>query len=145
MVGTTSSGLPLPPRAAATLAPSALDAGTQHRPWRQGAPRQPVDQDLPLEVLHHDEVDPVLGVDVVDGADVGVVQRGQRPGLELESRHPIGVRGVRPRQHLERHVALEPGVARPVDLTHPAGADRGEHRVVTERGAGLEGHDPPSI
>ena len=43
-------------------------------------------------------------------------------------------------EHLDRDVALQPGVARAIHLAHPAGADRGDHFVRTEPGAGREGH-----
>ena len=35
-------------------------------------------------------------------------------------------------QHLDRHVALEPRVPRPVDLAHPARAERRDDLVGTE-------------
>jgi len=40
--------------------------------------------------------------------------------LALESRHSFGVRDKRLGQGLDRHVAIQPGVARPVDLAHAA-------------------------
>ena len=44
------------------------------------------------------------------------------------------------RQDLDRHGPLEARVARLVDLSHPAGADRREDLVGAEAGARSEGH-----
>ena len=43
------------------------------------------------------------------------------------------------RQHLYRHRAIEPRVARSVDLTHPARAEGGLDFVGAESSAGAEG------
>ena len=74
----------------------------------------------------------VVGADVVDRRDVRVVQAARRLRLLLEAPQPVGVLRVRRRQHLDRDVALQPLVARPVHLAHPAGADRREDLVGTE-------------
>ncbi len=68
--------------------------------------------------------------------DVRVVQRREDLGFALEASQPLGVVGEQVGQDLERHVAVELGVAGAVDLTHAAGADLGGDGVGTEGGAG---------
>jgi len=50
-----------------------------------------------------------------------MVQDAGGPRLLFEAAQTIGVRREGRRQHLDRHLAPEPGVPRPVDLAHPAG------------------------
>ena len=79
--------------------------------------------------LHHQ----VVGPDVVERADVRMVERGKRPRLALEARAEY-----RPLEDLDRDVATEPSVARAVDLAHPARAD-GEPGSRTVRAARRSG------
>ena len=44
-------------------------------------------------------------------------------------------------QHLDRDVAAEAGVARAVDLAHPAGAEKAEDLVRPETRTHRDGHD----
>ncbi len=78
--------------------------------------------------------------EVVDGRDVRMVQRPGRLGFLLEALQAIRVLRKRRRQHLDRDVALEPLVARPIDLAHPSGADRREDLIGTELRSGDECH-----
>ena len=67
-----------------------------------------------------------MGADVVDGEDVGVIERGDGARLLLEAAQPVRI-GREPRgQDLDRDVAPEPRVAGAVHLAHPARADRGD-------------------
>ena len=56
-----------------------------------GALLQPVGERLAFEVLHHQVVDPVLLADVVERADVGMVEGGDGARLALEPRAAVGV------------------------------------------------------
>ena len=67
-------------------------------------------------------------------------ERGDGLGLALESGERFGVAGELVGQDLDRDVALQPRVARPVDLAHPARAERGEDLVGAEAGTGRQGH-----
>ena len=69
----------------------------------------------------------------MNGADVGMVQRGEDFGFPLEPSEPIRIRRERLGQDLGRHLAVQLGVGRLVDLSHPALADEGGHVVVGER------------
>jgi hypothetical protein len=64
-------------------------------------------------------------------SDVGVIERGRNFGFPLEASHAIGIAQERRRQDLERHLALEPGVAGAVDLAHSTPADGSDDFVVT--------------
>jgi hypothetical protein len=44
-----------------------------------------------IQILHGDKGLPFVFVNVVDGADVGVIERGCCPGLALEALEPGGV------------------------------------------------------
>src|ERR1700678_1465256 len=94
----------------------------------------------------HDEVGlPFLFADVVDGADVGVVQGGCGPGLAQEAlmrEVEAGVWSACGRgaggsfgdqkavgDELESDLAFEPGIERTIDVTHAAGADLIYHSV----------------
>ena len=87
---------------------------------------------------------PSMCPEVVHRGDVGVVEAPGGLRLLLEAAHPVGVRGERRRQDLDRDLALEPLVARAVDLAHPSGADRREDLVGTEPRSGRQGHFRPS-
>ena len=69
-----------------------------------------------------------------------MAERRDDAGFALEAREGLRVRGEPLGEHLDRDVALQPGVARAIHLAHPAGADRGDHFVGTEPSAGREGH-----
>src|SRR5215468_3440418 len=69
-----------------------------------------------------------------------MIQGSGRLGLLLEALQPVGVLRERRRQHLDRDVALQTLVARPVDLTHPACAERRGDLVGPELRAGDESH-----
>jgi hypothetical protein len=73
-----------------------------------------------LDHLHGQEVRGVGLLEAVDGGDVGVVERRQHPRFALEGRQPFGVGGDVLRQHLDRNVAPELGVARAIHHTHPS-------------------------
>ena len=71
--------------------------------------------------------------------DVGMVQRGQDPGLALKPRDPLRVGGERRGQDLDGDVAIEPRVPRPIHFAHPAGPEGGNDLVRAEAGTGSEG------
>ena len=65
----------------------------------------------------------IVLLESVNGADIGVIQRGQQPRLALEPAAAIGIGGKNIRQNLDRHVAPEPRIAGAVDVSHPACAE----------------------
>ena len=93
-----------------------LDGNGQRLIERQCALLQPLRQRLAIEILHDQEVDPVLAADVVERADVWMVQRGNRAGFALEPLLQIGVIGDMLGQHLDGDGAVQAGVGGFVDL-----------------------------
>jgi hypothetical protein len=91
---------------------------------RQGSAGDLLPQRLPLVVGHGHEHPAVFRlVDLVDDADVGVLEAGDRPRLLEEARPRRGVARQLGGEQLEGDVAPEPHVLRPVDDAHPALAD----------------------
>ena len=91
---------------------------------RHRAGRDPLRQRLALDELEHERLDVAGLLQPVDRRDVRVVQRRQDLRLALEPRQPLRVLRHRLRQHLDRDVAVELRVPRPVHLSHPARAER---------------------
>ncbi len=89
-------------------------------------------QRFSLEQFRDDVRRAVLGSNVEDRQDVGMVERARGLRLRFEASQTLRVRGHRRGQHLDGHVALEPRVPRPVDLPHPSRAQRREDLVGAE-------------
>ena len=106
----------------------------------QRALREPLGQRVALQVLHHQVVDPVLGADVEDGADMGVTQGRQRLGFPLEPLPAFGILGEVLGQDLDGDGAIKTGVAGSIDFAHAAGADPGDDFIGTEACAGSQEH-----
>ena len=98
-----------------------------------------VTQRLAFHELHGDERQSVLGLaDVVDDADVRMIER--RSGLGLGQEPLPAVRIVRQirRQELDRRLPVEPCVFRQEHFPHPARAEPGGDAVVANRVADHE-------
>ena len=117
-----------------------LDADAERLFERERAFFQSLGKRLALEQLHDDEVDTVLATDVVERADVRMVQARDRARLLLEALLELGVIGKMRRQHLDGDGAIEPCVPGFVDLAHTAGADGREDLERTELCSGFERH-----
>ena len=94
-----SSAVPLP--SADFQKTSGLDGHCERLIPRQCVLFQPLGQRVALQVLHDQEVDPVLGADIVKGADVRVVQAGDGLRLALEPLLQIGGSGDMLREGLD--------------------------------------------
>ncbi len=110
---------------------------------RQRPPCDPLLERLALVVRHHEvELSGAVSglVDLVDRADVGVVQR--RGGLRLQEEALLRrgftdqIRG----KNFDGHLPVEPGILRPVDDAHPAPAELGRDLVGTDRRTRNQGH-----
>ena len=77
---------------------------------------------LPLDELHHE----VVGSDVVQRADIGMVQGRDGPHLALGSLAEL-LGG-----HLDGHVPTDAGITCAIHLAHAAGADSGGDFVGAE-------------
>ena len=71
--------------------------------------------------------------------DVRMVQRREHFRFALKPRQPIVISGERGRQDLDRDLALQLRVRRPIHLAHAAFADLRGDFVDAETGAGSEG------
>ncbi len=104
------------------------------------APPEARAQGLAFEQLGDDEGDAIRLADVVEREHGRVVESRHRTRLALEATAAVGVAGHVGRQDLERDVAPEPRVARPVDLAHASGAEGVQHLVRPQTGSGRESH-----
>ena len=86
---------------------------------RQRRPRDPLPQRFPFEELHDGKGNAVSKAELVDRQNARVGQRsdGARLGLETLSHGRIDSDVIR--HHLDGDVALEPNVARPIDVPMP--------------------------
>ena len=82
-----------------------------------------------LQALHDQEVGIALLADVVQSADVRVVQGCNSAGLTLEPLLEIRIGSYMLRQHFDGDGAVKARVSRPVDLPHPPGADQADNLV----------------
>ena len=94
-------------------------------------PLEPCGKRLAVEQFHDEVVGVAFAADVVQGADVRMIERRDRARLALEPVAHLGVVGEMRREDLHRDVAPEPRVLRPVDLAHAAGTERADDLVGT--------------
>ena len=80
-----------------------LDAHVEQRVEAQRTRGEPILQRRPLQILHDDERSPVLLADVVDRADVRVVQRRRRLRFAREPAQRLGIPRELFGDELERH------------------------------------------
>src|ERR1700676_1641755 len=85
---------------------------------------------LALDILHYQ----VIGADVVNLADIRMIERGDGFGFALEALRELGG------GNLDSYVAIQARIARAVDLAHAARADGRENLIGAQVVAGGEGH-----
>jgi hypothetical protein len=85
---------------------------------------------LALDVLHHQ----IVRSDIVNLADVGMIQRGDGLGLTLKALRELCC------GDLNGHVAIQPGIVRSIHFAHPAFPDGRKELVRSEFVAWLERH-----
>ncbi len=100
-----------------------LDGRTHSFRERKRPSVQPSRQRFAVEILHDEEVDPVVMAHFVEGTDARMRESRDSAGF-VRKAHPGSRidRGVR-RQHLDRDVAIQPRVTGPIDLAHPSSSD----------------------
>ena len=87
-------------------------------------------QSHPVEKLHGDKGLSVLVINLVDGADVGMIQGRSSFGFALEAAESLLIFGHFIGQELEGHKATEFDILGLVDHTHPAAAQFLDDAVV---------------
>ena len=81
-----------------------------------------------------------LRADVVKGADVRVLKRGNGFGLALHALFQFRVGGKMRRQDLDGDGSVEAGVLGAIDFSHATRAKRGLNFIGTKFRAGSKGH-----
>ena len=104
----------------------------------QRSARQPLLERLALEQLHRDER--WLCADVVNRADIRMIQRRGRAALALEPLDGLGIGLESIGQCLDCDDAVEPCVLGSIDLAHPARSERGHHRIRAKPSTRLQHH-----
>jgi hypothetical protein len=106
----------------------------------QRTPLQPLRQRLAFQVLHHQINNPAVLADIVQHADMRMVQVGRGARFTLQTLAAGGVVGEHGGQDFDSHCPIEPRVPRAIDLTHSTRADRLEDLVGTKSLAGGKCH-----
>ena len=103
-----------------------LDGVLQHLLHRQRTFLQPLRERLAFEIFHHQKINSVLMADVVEGADVRMIQAGDRFCFALESLAQFGTISKMRRQNFDGDDSIEAGIAGFVNFAHSARTDSGE-------------------
>ena len=111
-----------------------LDPELEHAVERQRPARDLVLQRAAVEQFHDDELLALVLADVVDRADVRVVERRGDARLAAEPFERLGVGGEIGGQELQRDLAAETNVLGAVDHAHAAGAEPLEDLVMADDG-----------
>ncbi len=120
-----------------------LDAQIEHCFDLQRLARDAVPECLSLQQFHGDEGSPIGLVDLVDRADVRVVQRGHGFGFPLKAAESLCVMGKLVGKELQRGVATELEVFSLVHHTHTPTPNLAQDAVMGNRlprGLGGSGH-----
>ena len=109
-----------------------FDEALRTRRSRPAVAAQPLAQRLALEQLRDDVRRAVVRADVVDREDVRMIQRRGRARLLLEARQTLGIGGERGGSTLMATSRPRRGIARAIDLAHPARPEQREDFVGAE-------------
>ena len=107
---------------------------------RNCALNDPIGQRHTLDEFHYEGCGAAGAFDAVNERDVGVIQRGQRPGFAVETREPIGISRHSFRKYLDRHLPCEVDVGGGVNLAHASGTDRRRDLIGPKAGAWSKRH-----
>ena len=102
---------------------------------------QALRQRLAFEALHDEVVRSILMADVVQHADVRMIQTGNGFGFALEALLANGIIRKLRRQDLDGDRAVEPRVSRAEDFAHATCAQRRDNFIRTKLVPGSETHD----
>ena len=90
-------------------------------------------QGVAFQQFHGEKSLPLVLADVVDGADVRVIQGGRGPRLPLEALQRLPVAGQLLGEKLQRHAAAQARVLGLVHHTHPPAPELLEDTIVGDR------------
>ena len=129
----------MPWRCALSSASAISVADLQRLLERERAFLEPCGQRLALEMRHDQIMRAIDAADIVDAADVGMIQGRDGASLALEAGTQIGIASNLTRQDLDGNRSIEACVAGSVNLAHAAGPEGGDNLIRAEAGAGSEG------
>ena len=95
---------------------------------------------LALEMFEDDVVLVAVTANVVNRADVRIVERCDGARFLLEALTRLGIRRERTGQHLDRDSAIEPRIASSIHFAHAPFTERGHDFVRTKTGPSVERH-----
>ena len=105
---------------------------------------QSISERVAVEILHDEEVHDLVAVallsNIVERADVRMLERGDRARFALEPCLELRVGSEPGRQYFDRDDAIEACVASALDLAHAAPAHERDGFVRTEPSSGREWH-----
>ena len=93
-----------------------------------------------VDQLHHQRQHAGLLLEAEDRGDVGVVEGGEDARLALEPRDALGVGDEGLGQGLQRDVAAQVRLVRPIDFAHAALTDEGQDFVDSELSSWRQWH-----
>ncbi len=111
----------------------------QLRQW-QRTPAQPSLQCFAVQILHHQEVVGREAADVVNAADVRVIQGGDRAGFAFETETRLRIFGLVAARHLDGHRPAKAGVSGAIHLAHATSAKVADDLVRAKHGSRGECH-----
>src|SRR2546422_6148810 len=97
-----------------------------HRHWRLN---HALSQGVALDEFRGDELMRIYLADLVNGQDVGMVQRGSGASFLLETAHALSIASEECRQHFQRHFTEQMLVLGQIDLAHSSRAKLFENLV----------------
>ena len=112
-----------------------LDTDAHDRGGRESGDASKLVERSAIYQFHGDKVLALLLTDLVDGADVGMIEGGGATRLTQQTRTRAGLVHRLLGKHLERHLALQAIIARAIDLPHAARTQAAEDREVADPGA----------
>src|SRR5262249_17480268 len=101
-----------------------------------GAKRPAVDalfERLAVEIFHHDKRPSFVLADIVNGADLRMIQGRSSSRLDSKSLERLRIFSIPLRQNLHRHWPAQPDILALVDHAHAASAEMLENPVVRNR------------
>ena len=117
-----------------------LNAGAQDFIERHGGTLEAGGESLAFDEFHDQVVVAILLADIMQGADVGMVEAGNGAGFAHETFAIFGFPGKMIGEDFDGDGAVKAGVAGAVDFAHAAGAEGGGDLVGTEFGSGGQRH-----
>ena len=117
-----------------------LDGDAQQLRSGHGTLLDALGKGLALQVLHDEIIRAVLPSDIVERADIRMVEAGNCAGFALEALTNFGRISQMKRQYFQRNSAVEPCITRAVHFAHSTGTDRRDHFVGPEACSGSECH-----